>query len=151
MDYIKRNYPLVTFFNGKEDKKTVEKQLGKAYKEINKALDNLIARIHDGKYPIWHFDTLAEQLLEKYEDKDRTVIQNELARMKKKEELTDLLLTIGPMVLSVGLFLIPGGASFILLGLRAGLQVANAAVMECDTTKINLDFSSYILSKKNVA
>ncbi len=55
------------------------------------------------------------------------------------------------MVLSVGLFLIPGGASFILLGLRAGLQVANAAVMECDTTKINLDFSSYILSKKNVA
>lgn len=128
MDYIKRNYPLVTFFNGKEDKKTVEKQLGKAYKEINKALDNLIARIHDGKYPIWHFDTLAEQLLEKYEDKDRTVIQNELARMKKKEELTDLLLTIGPMVLSVGLFLIPGGASFILLGLRAGLQVANAAV-----------------------
>ena len=128
MDYIKRNYPLVTFFNGKEDKKTVEKQLGKAYKEINKALDNLIARIHDGKYPIWHFDTLAEQLLEKYEDKDRNVIQNELARMKKKEELTDLLLTIGPMVLSVGLFLIPGGASFILLGLRAGLQVANAAV-----------------------
>ena len=128
MDYIKRNYPLVTFFNGKEDKKTVEKQLGKAYKEINKALDNLIARIHDGKYPIWHFDTLAEQLLEKYEDKDRTVIQNELARMKKKEELTDLLLTIGPMVLSVGLFLIPGGASFILLGLKAGLQVANAAV-----------------------
>ena len=128
MDYIKRNYPLVTFFNGKEDKKAVEKQLGKAYKEINKALDNLIARIHDGKYPIWHFDTLAEQLLEKYEDKDRTVIQNELARMKKKEELTDLLLTIGPMVLSVGLFLIPGGASFILLGLKAGLQVANAAV-----------------------
>ena len=128
MDYIKRNYPLVTFFNGKEDKKTVEKQLGKAYKEINKALDNLIARIHDGKYPIWHFDTLAEQLLEKYEDKDRTVIQNELARMKKKEELTDLLLTIGSMVLSVGLFLIPGGASFILLGLKAGLQVANAAV-----------------------
>ena len=40
----------------------------------------------------------------------------------------DLLLTIGPMVLSVGLFLIPGGASFVLLGLRAGVQVANAAV-----------------------
>ena len=128
MDYIKRNYPLVTFFNGKEDKKTVEKQLGKAYKEINKALDNLIARIHDGKYPIWHFDSLVEQLLEKYEDKDKSVIQAELTRMKKKEELTDLLLTIGPMVLSVAILLIPGGASFVLLGLRAGVQVANAAV-----------------------
>ena len=128
MNYIKRTFPLVTFLNGKEDKKSVEQQLGKAYNEINKALDSLIKRIHEGTYPIWHFDTLAEQLLEKYAAKEKQVIQEELNKMKKKEELTDLLLTIGPMVLSVAVFLIPGGASFILLGLRAGLQVANAAV-----------------------
>ena len=121
MDTILRDYPLVDFFNSRTDKNYLKKKINNIFSDICKAINEIIKKIRDGKYPIWHFDALIIELLQKYDVKDAEVIKEELKKMKMKDFIVDLSLTIGSITLSVLTLLIPGGAVASLLYAKTAL------------------------------
>ena len=128
MDTILRDYPLVDFFNSRTDKNYLKKKINNIFSDICKAINEIIKKIRDGKYPIWHFDALIIELLQKYDVKDAEVIKEELKKMKMKDFIVDLSLTIGSITLSVLTLLIPGGAVASLLYAKTALIAVSGGV-----------------------
>lgn len=127
MDTILCEYPLVNFFYSKTDKNYLKKKINNTFSDICKAINKTIEKIQKGQYPIWHFDALITELLQKYDSKETEVIKDYLAKKRKKEELIDLSITIGSITLSVLMLLIPSGAVASLLYVKTRLQIVNAA------------------------
>ena len=127
MDTILCDYPLVQYFKNKTEEAYLKRQITKTFDEINDAINKIINKIIEGKYPIWHFDSLISELLQKYSSNEAQIIKQQLEDMKKKEDFKDLFLTIGSITLSVLTLLIPGGVIAGLLHVKSGLQIANAA------------------------
>ena len=128
MDKIAREHPLVYHIKDRRDAKALRREINSAFDDIGAAISGIISRIIEGKYPIWRFDALIEELLEKYTPEEAEQIKEHLARMKRSEDIKDLVLTIGSVTLSVLTLLIPGGAVAGLLCARSGLQIAGVAV-----------------------
>ena len=128
MDKIVREHPLVYHIKDRRDAKSLRREINSAFDDIGAAISRIISRIIEGKYPIWRFDALIEELLEKYTPEEAEQIKEHLARMKRSEDIKDLVLTIGSVTLSVLTLLIPGGAVAGLLCARSGLQIAGVAV-----------------------
>ena len=127
MDTILCDYPLVQYFKNKTEEAYLKRQITKTFDDINDAINKIINKIIEGKYPIWHFDSLISELLQKYSSNEAQIIKQQLEDMKKKEDFKDLFLTIGSITLSVLTLLIPGGVIAGLLRVKSGLQIANAA------------------------
>ncbi len=127
MDTILCDYPLVQCFKNKTKEAYLKRQITKTFDDINDAINKIINKIIEGKYPIWHFDSLISELLQKYSSNEAQIIKQQLEDMKKEEDFKDLFLTIGSITLSVLTLLIPGGAIAGLLHVKSGLQIANAA------------------------
>lgn len=127
MDTILCDYPLVQYFKNKTEEAYLIRQITKTFDDINDAINKIINKIIEGKYPIWHFDSLISELLQKYSSSEAQIIKQQLEDMKKKEDFKDLFLTIGSITLSVLTLLIPGGVIAGLLHVKSGLQIANAA------------------------
>ena len=128
MDKIVREHPLVYHIKDRRDAKALRREINSAFDDIGDAISRIISRIIEGEYPIWRFDALIEELLEKYTPEEAEQIKEHLARMKRSEDIKDLVLTIGSITLSVLTLLIPGGAVAGLLCARSGLQIAGVAV-----------------------
>ena len=128
MDKIVREHPLVYHIKDRRDAKSLRREINSAFDDIGDAISRIISRIIEGEYPIWRFDALIEELLEKYTPEEAEQIKEHLARMKRSEDIKDLVLTIGSITLSVLTLLIPGGAVAGLLCARSGLQIAGVAV-----------------------
>ena len=127
MDTILCDYPLVQYFKNKTKEAYLKRQITKTFDDINDAINKIINKIIEGKYPIWHFDSLISELLQKYSSNEAQIIKQQLEDMKKKEDFKDLFLTIGSITLSILTLLIPGGVIAGLLHVKSGLQIANAA------------------------
>ena len=127
MDTILCDYPLVQYFKNKTEEAYLKSQITKTFDDINNAINKIINKIIEGKYPIWHFDSLISELLQKYSSNEAQIIKQQLEDMKKEEDFKDLFLTIGSITLSVLTLLIPGGVIAGLLHVKSGLQIANAA------------------------
>ncbi len=128
MDKIVREHPLAYLIKDRRDAKALRREINSAFDDIGDAISRIISRIIEGEYPIWRFDALIEELLEKYTPEEAEQIKEHLARMKRSEDIKDLVLTIGSVTLSVLTLLIPGGAVAGLLYAKSGLQIAGVAV-----------------------
>ena len=143
MDKIVREHPLAYLIKDRRDAKALRREINSALDDIGAAISGIISRIIEGKYPIWRFDALIEELLEKYTPEEVEQIKAHLARMKMSEDIKDLVLTIGSVTLSVLTLLIPGGAVAGLLCARSGLQIAGVAVSAASAVEDHEDSLLY--------
>ena len=124
---IPKDYPLIQFLTGSTDYSTVSTQIEKAVETVSNAQTKIRNMILDGSFPVWELDQIVVVERNKITDsKELQAVDEWLKKCKTDKKVKDILMTLVPIGLTLITFFIPGGASLLLLGIKAGAQVINA-------------------------
>ena len=63
MDKMARDHPLVYHIKDRRNAKVLRREINRAFDDIDAAISGISSRIRRGKYPIWHFDAVIEEVL----------------------------------------------------------------------------------------
>lgn len=125
---IPKDYPLIQFLTGTTDYSAVTNQIEKAVKTVSNAQTKIKNMILDGSFPVWELDqTVLAERNKITDSKELQTVDEWLKKCKTDKKIKDLLMTLVPIGLTLITFFIPGGASLLLLGMKAGAQVLNAS------------------------
>lgn len=126
MKELTDEYPLMHFLSGKSKPSVLKKEINKACSKVAKAQENAAGQVTAGTFPVWEITPVVNTVLQTFSAPEQAEITAWITRQKHIETIKGIFSFAIPLACAIACFFIPGGASYGLLLVRAGLQTVNA-------------------------
>jgi hypothetical protein len=137
-------YPLMHFLSGKNKPSVLKKEINKACSKVAKAQENAALQITSGTFPVWEITPVVNAVMQSFTKTEQAEIAAWIAKQKHIETIKGIFSFAIPVACAIACFFLPGGASYGLLLIRAGIQTVNAIA---GVSAGISDFSSAAFSK----
>ena len=154
--------PLVGFIGhrGRRSINALTRDIQRACGKVASAQVKVRAKIVSGDFPVWQMTPVVMDVLSTpgLTPRDIQEITGWIERQQKWETIKDVLSFAIPVAAAITCFFVPGGASILLLAVRAGAQAVNAVVgiasgiedFDEANTHRNMVYSQLIMPTENL-